>query len=372
MDLLLALLLTSPAPPADPSPPEPDPSEETEPDPEKFDLALVRAQGLDPAALRSELALRLPELELRPHEAAGELKDHPSPYLYLEAQRQGATTYRIAIIISDGRGYYDDVEVGEAVTPERVVGSTIANLIFSIERGSVDPDRQDATIPPSEEETADPGPQPEPSDPVPEPASKPTMAPPRVELGIGIGGGLATAVGPPQFADAHLGFGGGLDFELRTRGGFWAFAGFRTIGRTALDHRLTRLRAQVGAGYAWRGDHIELGTGLAIAVEPWLVSTDSGLAPVTHRGGSGRPPLLSWALRLSPGYLIETTRPKLRGIRLGPRLDFGSGFVLSDGAVVAGLQTPAGERLFRIGGVELYTGVELTMWFGTMRENAPM
>lgn len=362
MAILLALLLTSPAPPAaDPAPPQDDPSGPAQAESEKFDLALVRSEGLDAGSLRSELALRLPELDLRPHEAAGEIGERDAPYLYLEAQKSGPTTYRIAIIISDGRGYYDDVETGDAVAAERVVGSTIANLVFSIEQGSVDPDRDDATIPPSEEPTT-PEPKPEPTQTEPEPEPQPPDAP-RLEIGVGLGGGLATAVGPPRFADGHLGFGGGVGLELRTRGGFWAYADFRTIGRSHLEHRLTRLRGGLGAGYAWRSENLEIAMALGLAVEPWLVSSDSGLAPVSRNGTSGRPPLLSWALRLSPGYLIESQRPALKAMRIGPRIDLGSGFVVSDGVVVAGLETRDGQELFRIGGVEMYTGLELTMWF---------
>jgi hypothetical protein len=349
-----------------PEAPAPEAATPEQVEPHRFDLALVRARGLGQRGLQSELALRIPELELRPHQEAGELSGRTAPYLYLEAQRRDGAVYRIAVIISDGRAYYDEVEVGDATSAERVVASTLANLIFSIEQGSVQPDREDAEIPPAEdpkppEQTPEPAPTPpeetEPTEPAP-------PRPPRIE--IGIAGSIATLLGhgPEHFADVYLGAGGSLGVELRTHKGAFAFVDFRPSGRREGDFRLLRLRSALGAGYAWRGQRIEIATALGLAVEPWLVTSASGVQPILGpNGSSARPPLLSAFLRMSPGYHIALQRGALQGIRIGPRIELGGGFVVADGVQMAGLQQD-GRELFRLGGTELATGFEIVAWFG--------
>jgi hypothetical protein len=357
------LSLTSPAE-AEPGPVEDTAEPISTPEPRRFQLALVRATGLAQDHLQAELQLRLPELHLLPHEVAGDISGSQRAYLYLEAQREGPTAYRIAVIVSDGRGYYDTVTTGEAASPERVIASTLANLIFSIEQGQAVPDREDASIPPvaSAPKQDSAGTTPDQDAAVPREQAPPA---PRVEVGLGLGAGLFTAVGPPRHADEHLGFAGVLDLQLRTVSGFFGFVGFRPAGTQVSGLRLTRFRAELGAGYAWRAKRLELATAVGLAVEPWVVSSEQGTEAVTSEAGvSGRPPLLSAALRLSPGYHVALERGSLRGIRVGPRVDIGGGFVLSGGPQVAGLQTQEGQALFRLGGAELYTGLELVLWLG--------
>ena len=328
-------------------------------------LVFVAAEGgLDQAALEAELAMRMPELRVTKLEGAV-----PSePYLYIQARRETGKLHRVAVIVSDGRAYYEHLDVGEAGSPERVVASTVANLLFSIETGTVEPDQLDVELPlkvagasegpveaPAEPETGTGGGE---ADPAPAPAQ------PRVELGFGVGVGQATGLGPPHFADAHLGWFGDLELDLRTRRGLLALVEFRPGGAMKSGYRLTRLRTQLGFGYAWRGPKIELAIAATAAIGVWLVASEGQVEPIRSLDGDarGRPPLLAFGLRLSPGYLVALERGAVRALRIGPRIDLAGGFVTQPAARVAGLVSQSGEELFRLGGVELYAGLELVTW----------
>jgi hypothetical protein len=255
--------------------------------------------------------------------------------------------------------------VDEGLRPERVVASTLANLIFSIQQGTVAPDQEDASIPPVEVPEPPPPGDPEPDAPTkPTEPTEPTRAP-SLEVAVTPGLGYALALGPPRHGDVYLGAGGGVGIELRTARGVHAFADFRALGRTVDQFRITRLRAAIGAGFAWRHDRLELVTDLGIAVEPWVVSSTDGIEPVTHDDGvSGRPPLLSAFIRLSPGYRVSLDAGAIKGLRIGPRVDVAAGFVPTADPRPAGLSDVEGRELLRLGGAELTTAIELAVWLG--------
>jgi hypothetical protein len=328
------------------------------------ELAFVAVEGLDAEALVTEIAMRMPELRVRTVDGT----QPTEPYLYIQARQEAGKVHRIAIIISDGRAFYEHLDVGDAGSPERVLASAIANLLFSIESGAVEPDQHGVETP-----LAEPEPKPE-SEPEPEPTRvEPRPEPPRrdaaLELGATLGLGQATGLGAPRFADAHLGWFGALELVLRTRNGLFVALEFRPGGTSSHAYRLTRLHTGFGLGYAWRGPHVELVIATTASVDAWLVSSEGRAEPVTHidSGRVGRPPLLGFGLRLSPGYRVEFSRGGLRAMRIGPRIEAGGGFVTSSPPRVAGLQSRTGDELFRLGGVELYTGIEVALWLAVTK-----
>jgi hypothetical protein len=325
-------------------------------------LAFVAVEGLDADALNAEIALRMPELRVRALDGTPPIE----PYLYIQARREAGKVHRIAIIFSDGRAFYEHLDVGDAGSPERVLASAIANLLFSIESGAVEPDQHGVQTPLHEREAQpppEPTPEPEPTpiEPEPEPQGRDGA----LELGMTLGLGQATGLGAPRFADAHLGWFGALELQLRTRGGLFAALEFRPGGTSSDAYRLTRLHTGLGLGYAWRGPHVEFVIATTASIGAWLVSSEGRAEPVTHidSGTVGRPPLLGFGLRLSPGYRVELRRGSLRALRIGPRIEASGAFVTSPAPRVAGLQSRAGDELFRLGGVELYAGIELALWF---------
>jgi hypothetical protein len=333
-------------------------------------LAFVAVEDLDGHALETEIAMRMPELRVRSLDGTPPAE----PFVYIQARRETGKVHRIAIIFSDGRAFYEHLDVGEAGSPERVLASAIANLLFSIESGTVEPDQHGVETPLTSprEPVPVPEPQPEPV-PVPEPEPQPEDPPPRrdktLEMAMSLGLGQATALGAPRFADAHLGWSGSLGVQLRTRDGLYAALEFRPGGAYEDAYRLTRLQTGLALGYAWRGAHMELVFATTASVTAWLVSSESRTELVTHidSGTIGRPPLLAFGLRVAPGYRIELQRGLLRAVRLGPRIEATGGFVTSSPPRVAGLQSRAGDELFRLGGVEVYTGAELTLWFAVTK-----
>lgn len=329
-------------------------------------LAFVAVEGLDGRALEAEISLRMPELRVSLLDGTPPTE----PFLYIQARRETGKVHRIAIVFSDGRAFYEHLDVGDAGSPERVLASAIANLLFSIESGTVEPDQHGVETPLTSSSQVEPEPKPEPEPKSePEPKPEPPWRASALELGIALGLGQATGLGAPRFADAHLGWFGSLDVQLRTRGGLFVALGFRPGGTSSDAYRLTRLHAGLGLGYAWRGPHAEIVIATTTSIAAWLVSSEGRAEPVTHidSGTVGRPPLLGFGLLLSPGYRIELQRGSLRSLRIGPRIEASGGFVASSAPRVAGLQSREGDELFRLGGVELYTGAELTLWFAVTK-----
>lgn len=330
-------------------------------------LVFVASEGgLDGPALEAELAMRMPELRVTRLEGVA-----PSePYLYIQARRETGKLHRIAVIVSDGRAYYEHLDVGDAGSPERVVASSIANLLFSIESGAVEPDQLDVELPLVKsaegegEDTKGEDTEGEGEDTKDEDTAGEVQDTPRVEIGLVLGLGQASGLGPPRFADAHLGWHGTLELDLRTRRGLLAFIEFRPGGATKANYRLTRLQTGLGLGYAWRGPKIELAVAATAAVSPWLVASEGQVEPIRSLDSEalGRPPLLAFGLRLSPGYFVTLERGAARAMRIGPRFEATGGFVTRPAPRVAGLVSLDGEELFRLGGVELFVGFELCLW----------
>ena len=326
-------------------------------------LSFVAVDGLDAPALESEIAMRMPELRVRSFDGTRPTE----PFMYIQAWREADKVHRIAIIFSDGRAYYEHLDVGEAGSPERVLASAIVNLLVSIGSGAIEPDQHGVTTPLTTEPEPEHEPEPE-QEPQPQPVldadPDPKPPEPKVELSVSLGLGQATGLGAPRFADAHLGFFGSLELSLRTRRGLFVALEFRPGGSSSQAFRLTRLQTELGLGYAFRIPNLEFVVATTVAVSAWLVSSEGRAEPVTRLDGSvpGRPPLLAFGLRLSPGYRAEFERGTLRSLRVGPRLEATGGFVTSAPPRIAGLQSSSGEELFRLGGVELFAGIELTLW----------
>ena len=101
---------------------------------------LVLGGGLaDDAALRSELALRLPDHALVSPEDRGAL---PSGFLWIEAApREGAL--ELQVITSDGRLYRRTVPLPAQGDAARITAGAVANLVDGIAQRTLTPDAVD-------------------------------------------------------------------------------------------------------------------------------------------------------------------------------------------------------------------------------------
>lgn len=351
--------LAAPVPAA--SSPVPTASSRAAPTP-RFTALVLRNDGIALDDLAAALALRIPDLPI--------VRESPSTgaFVFVAVRTDPATPVRhqIGVITSDGAAYFREVDTG-ADPPARVLASVLANLLVSIAEGSVRPDRTDVAIPPPEAALPQPAPEPElPPQPRPEPEPTPPTVPkpvpkttppppPRWEFGLNLAGVLDLAAGPPRFASTLAAAGGSLGLDLRHRHGALLGLELRTLGRGAADHRLVRFRVAALAGYALRRGRFELPIALGLAIEPWWLD-----------GGVTVHPLYGAFLRTTPGLYLAQDRGPLRGLRVGPRLELGGSFLVDDGPHVAGISqqaAPANTELFRLGGLELSLGVELTLWF---------
>jgi len=341
-------------------------------EPQEFRGARADITGFDEAAVLAALRLRLPRLPIERH---GGPAPTESPHLYLQLSRAGDEHGAIRIITSDGRAYERRfaVEIGQEV---RVAASTAANLIFAVEQGAVAPDQEDVAIPPPALE--DPAPQPEPAPPAAPPVldkseqtgpkaqvQKDSSDAPRWELGLGLHAAAVLGVGRKVYGGPFAGAGGGIGLEVRSPRGFAAALEARAIGQTEADLGLGRLRVAVAAGYALRRGRFELPILVGLAIEPWWVTRAGERAPlIVGDDVQAQSPLLGGFLRLSPGYRLQPARNL--GVRVGPRLEVGGGFVLDDhdGARVVGLVDAIGVPRFRVGGLELSLGLEVALQFG--------
>jgi hypothetical protein len=351
------------------------PTTETAAPLQEFRAARVEVIGFDETAVLAALRLRLSRLPISRHD--GPLPSE-SPHVYVQIKRNSDGTGALRVITSDGRAYERgfSIEVGQEV---RVAASTTAGLIYAVEQGAVAPDREDVAIPevPAKQFAAVPDlPATDvtpPSDvtPNPDPAQRRqgrAIPSSPWELAANLHGGAVLALGPPSVQKTLAGGGGGLGIELRTpRGGLLALD-LRGIGLGADGLGVGRFRVSVGGGYAWRRGRLELPVIFALALEPWWATRAGKIASI----GSGTAevssiPLIGGYLRLSPGLRLSPSVGPLVGLRIGPRLEIGGGFTVDGGARVVRLTDGEGNPLFRLGGLEVSIGLELTVQFAVRR-----
>ncbi|MBX7083482.1 MAG: hypothetical protein K1X88_30015 [Nannocystaceae bacterium] len=344
----------------------------------RVEVLRLRAQGLELATLRAELALRLHQVQIVEHDSAPAVAaDTMFVFVDLRPLPEQPSSFTLTIVASDGRAYDRTIDAGHDAPRDdvtRLVAGNVANLVSAIESGTVRADREDVPVP-----EAAPQPQacpacPDPPAPpqCPEPAVHHVDAPlpePAIELGIGITPLAVLGLGPPRDADHHAGSGGALSLALRLRNGLLVTAEGRFAGRGMADTAtLLRGRAALGIGYAWRRNAFELAGTAAFTVEPWSVRASGSRRAFADEQGTARPrrPLLGGAARIVAAHVWRTkggTR-----LRLGPMVELAASSAPGDRGKVVELLDQGLRPIGRTGGLELGLGVDLTVWFGLGRQ----
>ncbi len=342
----------------------------------RLEQGYLRVRGHERAPLVDALTLRVPHLAFEPFEAAA-ASPVSSPIAFVELQREptvsdpDAVAFVLTIVVSDGRAFDRRVETRRDDDEiDRLLASTVANLLLAIEAGTVEADRGDVPLPapvaptcPAVPECECPEP---PACPVPverpvEPETPVTVVPPRIEVGPVIGVSSILGLGEPASADRFAGAGATLGVHARLRRGALFGLEFRGAGRgTSSGIGLARTRFAVGAGYRLRRGAWSLGGSLWATVEPWWA-----------RGGEAEPePSPSWGLaaRISPALVVPGLAGDRLGLAIGPTLELATSASFTDDGLQTSLVTLESEgqtvSQLRVGGVELSTGLSVTLWFG--------
>lgn len=349
----------------------------------KVELARLRILGVDAEAFAAALALRMPSVQLVPHDR--ELPDTVAPSLAVFVDVRPLARpddgFAVTIVASDGRAWDRTVATEPGAPPEdvtRLLASHVGNLVSTIESGTTKPDREHVAIPavPSVAPTCPQCPEPprEPAHVPPTSARPPPPPPPPAELGLVLGTAPVVGLGAPDDADRFVGWGGSVGLHVRHRSGFVGLAELRVLGRRErFDEALVRTRVGLGCGYAWRRGRFELETAAEFTVEPWTLRRDGSRSELADLQGQPRDgqPLLGGFVRVVPG-LHFAPRQRLR-IRFGPRFELAGSSAARDRGRVATLVAPDDGRLAtlaRLGGIELALGAELSVWFGVGRAGA--
>ena len=335
-------------------------------------LVLVSVRGLQSNAVLSALRLRTHVavvLDIPPGKEA-------DVYVGIRPSPGAASKFSVEVIVSDGRAYDRQVEVagGQA---ERTVATTVAQLLAAIEDDTVTPDRADVPLPSSttpETQLADP-PRADAVAPVSPSAGRDAaqITPPaRDPYQLGVWMGAATGWGLPRLAEVGpLAAGGGvLGMDVSFPQAVLLGTSFRFAARTSVDDlALLRFRVAMGAGYRLRVKWFELPVMVSAVLEPWWV---------LHHGDaifpSRRPTRARWvaggAIRLSPRVRIplkSSARAMAVGLHLELEVTSAPAKPLGTTRILVANEEPVPRPVFRVGGVELWTGLDLTVWFSARR-----
>jgi hypothetical protein len=366
--LLIATLALASAPHAAASGPPPPAAPVSAP---RVTRARLHVDGTSAEAFGSALALRLPGVELVPHDRV--VAPTSGLDVFVDLRAVTPQSFAVTIVTADGRAFDRTVDAEPGASSDdvtRLLASHVGNLVAGIEAGTVEPDRRDVPMP-----VVAPTPVPDcPACPEPPPVTAAPSAPPplppaKVEVGIHGGVGVVLGLGAPTDTDRFSAWGGDLGMKLRSRQGVVALLEARVGGReTAYEQRLLRTRVGLGIGYAWRGEQAAARGGVEIeivalaTVEPWWLRSEGENATFTDDRANR--PLLGGALRFVPGWLAHPS-PRVR-VRVGPKLELAFSSAIGDGGRVIQLVVDDGTRnvpIGRLAGLELDLGIELTLWF---------
>ena len=326
---------------------------------------MLRVDGLAAASLAEAIALRDPELETRFADDPELVTPSDGTYAYVLVHPRSEVhdAWDITVILSDGRAFFRYVQAEPDAT-DRVVSTTLVNLLAAASAGSVAADaRREMPRLSRDDPPDDPSDDP-PDDPPDDPAVEtPTPSP---EIGVGVRGVVAAGFGPPRDVDALIGGGGGLTVGLRLPVGAMFAAEARAVSRRSAALQLTRVRVALAGGYAWRRAGFELIALGFVHAEPWFVTDRGKRRDVTTADPNAvfSSVLIGGGLAIAPGFRIPVgTRSSAR---IGLRLEAGGSSMTRGGVGRVTVEGDGGlEPAFRLGGFELAAGVDLSWWFST-------
>lgn len=351
--------------------PAPAPAEIAEPTTTEIHWVILKVDGLPWDEVRDALAPRLPHAQLLPFDDDAFTTVGAELFAYVEviAPSDPGAEVALTLVLSDRRAYLRRFGT-EPTRRTRSIATTVANTIAAIEQEQIEADERVEEVPRPEPEPPEPEPEPEPPEPEPEPpepepqpepSSEP--GPPPFELGLGVAFVPTLGLSPTNVRGLAA-LGGEARLSTRLRNGLQIDLGLRISGRGAAPHRLWRNRLHLAAGYAWRGPRFGVTAVAGPTAEPWTLRTDGNRVDAQPLGDSSASPLWGAMAAVTPNVRFSVA-PAV-ALQLGLRTELGVS-VLSSGSAARLVETEPGsepQRVFSLGGMELSTALELTVWFG--------
>jgi len=354
-----------------------------------IDTVVLRADGLDAAALRAALTRRRPDLTVRDDAPPDVTR---SAFVEVVAALPDVT---LDVVLADGRAYHRTLHTGTA-PGERAAARLLVQLLAAIAEQRVEPERRDVPIPAwtrdaaREPETTLAIPEPTPTipdppavtEPPPQIREPPPVDPPAptikkiatrgpLELGLAADFTAALGLSPPRDVSIQRGLGGALRIDLRLPRGLVIGVAARGLARRADDLALARLRGAATLGYLHRRARLELLTSAGLSFETWRVRQAGDGVYYAEPGADTRPLLIGALARVAPG--VRLTPGRRVAVRLGAWLEL-AGSWLPTGASARLARTHHDGQpptpVFALGGLELAMGLELAAWF-TLRRARP-
>lgn len=347
LELSLLLASVSPSPPnaATPAPATATASEAQSE--AEIDALIIDAAVDDLVALEAAVRLRIGACPVSRSDRArpprpGEL------FAYLEIEPGAGDRRTLRLTLGDARAW---VRTIDAVPADRTreIATTVGNLFAGIEAEDLAPDLRDVPLPP-------------PLRPTPAVVVPPLQppAPSRYAWGLMLDGLVLAGLAPgaPILGAGAAALRGGV----RMRKGALVVAGLRAGARTNAGYTLTRLRIEIGGGWAWHRNAFALHATAAATIEPWFV-TNGGRVP----DGSDRRPtgvLLGGVARIAPMGRIAVGKRVQRHLVIGPFVELGGSALPATSGAVAQIHTAEqdGALAFRLGGLELAAGLTIGLW----------
>ena len=298
-----------------------------------------------------------------------------APFAVIDVRKREVNRVHVTVIVSDGRVFHRDIQL-VADPPEREIASELANLLISVGKHEIAADGQ-TNAPPASPAELDALPDDSANTAIPDDTTGPDEDPHNatgerdsaLEVALTVDGGTWLEVGPPGYGHVRGPVGGALTVSVLWPAGLRLHASALPAHRNVDSLAVTRLRAAVGAGLTTRWRHAELDAGFDVSVEPWRARRDG--ESVTFQAGRRPGPIL-----LGLGGVVlagwRWTAPlssPVRHVVIGPSLRVSGSFAVGgdDGPTVIGLAVHDGDglaRSLRLGGLEVWTGLGIRVWFG--------
>lgn len=353
-------------------------------------LYLSSRGGIELAPVVDQLALRMPNVDLRVEWSLDERDGLSGEQAFVNVEPSPVAGVRIEVITGDGRAYLRDVDV--ALDDPRLLSTDMVSLLTAIRSDTVEATKTDVALPTSSEqavveaaveevvaplrgvepeavepEAVEPGPIEPPPDPIVRTVEVPPAPFEGTEIVVRLAPALLVQPPAPDFAEPLAGAGGVFGVGARWRTGLGVMGELQYLTLADGETRLHRVNLHVGVGYAWRRGAFELPVRAGPTLHLYRLIDQRAAVDLGGLGSSAVG--LGGAVSVAPGWLVHPLRTgPVSAVRVGGSLALQGSATFDEGGAgsVAGYldgDTP----LYRAGGLDLLLGFDVAVYFGLGR-----